>query len=265
VRPARPGRAPRLRPGAGTPGSSVPRPPRTLPRSTPNLRMGTAGRRRDGSVGRTPGAGLGGVSGAAALRGRPRSGPPGSAFRGRPAGPGRPAAAGRPAASGHGPKFRSETRLPGGSASPGVLRGGAIPRPLPARRVSLRLGNGRRHDGMLGGSALRGSALAGRGLASRPVSLRLGSGRRGDGALGGLSGRGLWSGSRRAQRKAAPRFRSGGGVVGGPSVLGRRSTFRAGKQARFGGRSFLATWTGGRLGGRSTVWRIGSRRTGGLR
>ena len=270
VRPARPGPAPRFRPGAGTPGSSVPRPARTLPRSTPNLRMGTAGRRRDGSLGRTLGAGLGGVSGAAALRGRPRSGPPGSAFRGRPAGPGRPLTAGRPAASGHGPKFRPETRLPGGSASPGGLRGGAMPRPLPARRVSLRLGNGRRHDGMLGGSALRGSALrgsalAGRGLAARPVSLRLGSGRRGDGALGGLSGGGLWSGPRRAQRKAAPRFRSGGGVVGGHSALGRRTRLRAGKQARFAGRSFLATWTGGRLGGRSTVWRIGSRRTGGLR
>jgi hypothetical protein len=139
-----------------------------------------------------------------------------------------------------------------------------VPRPLSARRVSLRLGNGRRHDGVLGGSALRGSALAGRGLAARPVSLRLGSGRRGDGALGGLSG-GLWSGPRRAQRKATPRFRSGGSAIGGHSVLGRRTRLRAGKQARFAGRSFLATWTGGRLGGRSTVWRIGSRRTGGLR
>jgi rod shape-determining protein MreD len=265
VSPARPGRPPRLRPGSGTAGSAIARPYRTLPRTTPNLRMGTAGRRRDGNLGRTLSAGLGGVSGAAALRGRPRSGPPGSAFRNRPAGPGRPAAAGRPAASGHGPKFRPDTRLRGGSANPGVLRGGAMPRPLPARRVSLRLGNGRRHDGMLGGSALRGTALAGRRLTARPVSLRLGSGRRGDGALGGLSGAGLWSGPRRAQRKASPRFRSGGGVVGGHSVLGRKTRLRAGKQARFAGRSLLATWTGGRLGGRSTVWRIGSRRTGGLR
>jgi len=267
ARPARPGRPPRLRPGAGTAGSSIARPARTLPRSAPSLRMGTSGRRRDGSLGRTLGAGLGGVSGAAALRAR--SGPPGSAFRSRPGGPGRPAAAGRPGGSGHGPKFRPETRLPGGSASPGVLRGGGIARPLPSRRVSLRLGSARRHDGVVGGSALRGSALGpGRGLAARPVSLRLGSGRRGDGALGGLSGGSrLWArAGRGAQRRAAPRFRSGG-TIGGHSVLGKRTPLRAGKQARFGaGRSsFLATWTGGRLGGRSTVWRIGSRRTGGLR
>ena len=265
VRPARPGRPPRLRPGSGTAGSAIARPYRTLPRTTPNLRMGTAGRRRDGNLGRALGAGLGGGLAGAASGARARSGPPGSAFRSRPAGPGRPAVAGRPAASGHGPKFRPDTRMRGGSASPGVLGGRPMPRPLPARRVSLRLGSGRRHDGVLGGSALRGSALAGRGPAARPVSLRLGSGRRGDGALGGLSGGGLWSGSRRAQRKATPRFRSGGGAVGGHSALGRRTRLRAGKQARFAGRSFLATWTGGRLGGRSTVWRIGSRRTGGFR
>jgi rod shape-determining protein MreD len=265
VRPARPGRPPRLRPGSGTAGSAIARPYRTLPRTTPNLRIGTSGRRRDGNLGRALGAGLGGGLAGAASGARARSGPPGSAFRSRPAGPGRPAVAGRPATSGHGPKFRPDTRMRGGSASPGVLGGKPMPRPLPARRVSLRLGNGRRHDGVLGGSALRGSALAGRGLAARPVSLRLGSGRRGDGALGGLSGSGLWSGSRRPHRKATPRFRSAGGAVGGHSVLGRRTRLRAGKQARFAGRSFLATWTGGRLGGRSTVWRIGSRRTGGLR
>jgi len=280
VSAARPGRPPKLRPGSGTAGSAIARPYRTLPHNTPNLRMGTTGRRRDGNLGRAIGAGLGGRTAGAASGYRPRSGPPGSAFRGRPAGPGRPAVAGRPVASGHGPKFRPDTRMRGGSASPGVLGGRPMPRPSSTRRVSLRLGNGRRHDGMLGGSALRGSvlrgsalrgsalrgsALAGRGLATRPVSLRLGSGRRGDGALGGLSGGGLWSGPRRAQRKATPRFRSGGGVVGGHSVLGRRTRLRVGKRARFTGRSFLATWTGGRLGGRSTVWRIGSRRTGGLR
>jgi rod shape-determining protein MreD len=264
LRPARAGRPPRLRPAAGTPGSSIARSPRPLPRPAPNLRMGTAARRRDGSLGGTLGAGLGGVSGAAALRGRGRSGPPGSAFRSRPA------SVGRPAAPGNGPKFRPDTRLPGGSASPGVRRTAGMRPPLSSRRVSLRLGNTRRHDGMVGGSALRGSVLgAGRGLAARPVSLRLGSGRRGDGALGGLSGGGgLWARpGRGAQRRAAPRFRSAGGAIGGHPVLGRKTRLRAGKQARFGaGRSsFLATWTGGRLGGRSTVWRIGSRRTGGLR
>jgi hypothetical protein len=119
---------------------------------------------------------------------------------------------------------------------------------------------------VVGGSALRGGALAGRahrGLGARPVSLRLGSGRRGDGAVGGLSGsRRAWAGTRRA----APRFRSGS-AVGGHSLLGKRTRLRMGKRARFGsGRSsFLATWTGGRLGGRSTVWRIGSKRTGGFR
>jgi rod shape-determining protein MreD len=267
VRPARPGRPPRLRPAAGTAGSAIARPHRTLPRATPNLRMGTAARRRDRSLGRTLGTGLGGVSGAAALRAR-KSGPPGSAFRSRPPGPGRPAGVARPGGSGSGPKFRPDTRLPGGSASPGVFRGGGVPRALPGRRVSLRLGNARRHDGVLGGSALRGSALGGRGLAARPVSLRLGSGRRGDGAVGGLAGGGAWGRpGRGAPRRAAPRFRSGA-TIGGHPVLGKRTRLRgAGKQARFGaGRSsFLATWTGGRLGGRSTVWRIGSRRTGGLR
>jgi rod shape-determining protein MreD len=273
VRPARPGRPPRLRPAAGTAGSAIARPHRTLPRATPNLRMGTAGRRRDASLGRTLGTGLGAASGAAALRAR-KSGPPGSAFRSRPPGPARTAALARPGGSGSGPKFRPDTRLPGGSASPGVFRAGAGPRAMPARRVSLRLGSGRRHDGVLGGSALRGSmlrgsALGGRGLAARPVSLRLGSGRRGDGAVGGLSGGGAWGRpGRGGPRRAAPRFRSGSGAtIGGRPVLGKRTQLRAGKQARFGaGRSsFLATWTGGRLGGRSTVWRIGSRRTGGLR
>ena len=132
--------------------------------------------------------------------------------------------------------------------------------------MNLRLGNARRHDGVVGGSALRGGALAGRahrGLGARPVSLRLGSGRRGDGALGGLSGaRPRWARTRRA----APRFRSGP-AVGGHSLLGKRARLQAGKRARFGSvrSSFLATWTGGRLGGRSTVWRIGSKRTGGFR
>ncbi len=263
----RPGRPPRLRPAAGTPGSALARPPRALPRSPANLRIG-AGRRGDGSLGRALGSGSAGL-GASALRGRTGSGPPGSAFRGRRPAAGRPAAA-RPGAAGRGssggPRFRPETRLPGGSSNDAARRSAALPRALPGRRVNLRLGNARRHDGVVGGSALRGGALAGRahrGLGARPVSLRLGSGRRGDGALGGLSGaRPRWARTRRA----APRFRSGP-AVGGHSLLGKRARLRAGKRARFGSvrSSFLATWTGGRLGGRSTVWRIGSKRTGGFR
>ena len=46
-----PGRPPRLRPGSGSPGSAVARPPRTLPQSPVNLRIGAA-RRKDGSIGR---------------------------------------------------------------------------------------------------------------------------------------------------------------------------------------------------------------------
>jgi rod shape-determining protein MreD len=261
----RPGRPPRLRPGAGTPGSAHARPQRALPRSPANLRIGS-GRRRDGSLGRALGSGAAGPGGSA-LRGRPGSGPPGSAFRGRRPNAARPAAT-RPGSAGRAgsygaPRFRPDTRLPGGSSNDATLRSAALHRSLPGRRVNLRLGAGRRHDGIVGGSALRRGALAGRGLATRPVSLRLGTGRRGDGALGGLSrGRPPWARTRRA----APRFRSGP-AVGGYSLPGKRARLRAGKRARFGsGRSsFLATWTGGRLGGRSTVWRIGSKRTGGFR
>jgi rod shape-determining protein MreD len=274
----RPGRPPRLRPGAGTPGSAFARPPRALPRSTVNLRMG-AGRRGDGNLGRALGTGAAsaGLAGSA-LRGRAGSGPPGSAFRGRRPAAGRPAAAGAlgRGTSSSGPRFRPESRLPGGSASGSAFRGSGMQRTLPPRRVNLRLGNARRHDGVLGGSALRSGALRGgvpggkahRGTGVRAVSLRLSSGRRGDGAVGGLSGgRASWARPRLGgQRRAAPRFRSGP-AIGGHSLLGKRNRLRAGKRARFGsGRSsFLATWTGGRLGGRSTVWRIGSKRTGGFR
>jgi rod shape-determining protein MreD len=310
LRPARPavartGRPPRLRPAAGTPGSALARPPRTLPRSTVNLRI--SARRGDRQLGRSAGAGFraAGLAGQGA-RSRAASGPPGSAFRGsRPAGGPSAARAGalarRPASSG--PKFRRESRLPGGSSSGGAALGGGAPRALPARRVNLRLGSARRHDGVLGGSglrggslgggrlrggslggrALRGGSLGGRALRGgshgggglrggtvgmRPVSLRLGSGRRGDSALGVLSGsRAPWARPRLGgHRRAEPRFRSSSAVTG-RSLLGRRSRLRAGKRARFGGgrSSFLTTWTGGKLGGRSTVWRIGSKRTGGFR
>ncbi|HTS96110.1 MAG TPA: rod shape-determining protein MreD [Streptosporangiaceae bacterium] len=256
LHPGRPGRPPRLRPGAG--GSAIARPARTPPRSTPNLRMGAASR-RGGNIGRSLGTG-----GAGAVPRGPRgSGPPGSAFRSRRPGAPGSGARGRPAGPVHSPKFRPDTRLPGGSARAGVPRGGPVPRALPSRR--LRLGGRRRHDGVLGGSVL---ARRGRGRPARAVSMRFGPGRRGDGAVGGLpGGRRLWARPRLgAQRRAAPRFRSGA-AAGGRSVLGRRTRLGAGKQARFnpGRSSLLAAWTGGRLGGRSTVWRIGSRRTGGFR
>lgn len=155
----------------------------------------------------------------------------------------------------------------GGALRSGIL-GGGPQRMRPARGVTLRLGTGRRHDGALGGGggtvglgAARGGTR--RSLAVRSPSLRLGSGRRGDGTLGGgvLTSRGLWARS----RQAAPRFRSRP-AIGGRPLLGTRARF-GGKRARFssGRTSLLATLTHGRLGGRSTVWRIGSRRTGGLR
>ncbi len=261
-RPGRPGRPPRLRPGSGSPGSAVARPPRTLPQSPVKLRMG-AGGRKDGSVGRGLGSPARGGPAGSALRGRGGSGPPGSAFRSRRPDSGRPAGLTRTGAASPGPRFRPDPRMRGGSSS-----GRAVPRAaLPSRRVPLRLGTARRHDGLLGGGVLGGGGTVGlgarRGLAARPVSLRLGSSRRGDGMVAGLASgrRRFWVGS----RQAAPRFRSGP-LVGG-RVVGGRSRLGARRRARFssGRKSFLGSLTRGRLGGRSTVWRIGSRRTGGLR
>jgi rod shape-determining protein MreD len=299
---ARPGRPPRLRPGAGTAGSAVARPVRPLPRPQVNLRLGAASRRRDGSVGR----GLGRPAGPA-LGGRPKSGPPGSAFRGRRPGvagsaaPVRPGVAGRGSLSrkafSPGPRFRPDPRLRGGSARPDVRRGAGPARVRPSRRVSLRLGSARRHDGALGGSvlgrralsgggagrggpgvgglrggglprrALRGGGLGGgtarvpgRGRAARPVRLRLGSGRRG-GALGGLRRRGPWARPRLGTtRRLTPRFRS---AVPADGYLGR-TRLRAPKRVKLTRSSFLATWTGGLLGSRSAGRRI-DKRTGGLR
>ena len=126
---ARPRRSPRLRPGAGTAGSAVARPARPLPRPPVNLRLGAASRRHDGSVGR----GLGRPG--PALGGRPKSGPPGSAFRGPRPGVAGSAALARPGLAGRGtvgrkalspgPRFRPDPRLRGGSASPDVRRGAA--------------------------------------------------------------------------------------------------------------------------------------------
>jgi rod shape-determining protein MreD len=270
ARPPRPGRPPRLRPGSGSPGSAVARPPRTLPQSPVNLRIGAA-RRKDGSVGRGLGSPGGAGPAGSALRGRGKSGPPGSAFRSRRPDAGRPGSLTRPAAASAGSRFRPDPRMRGGSSSAGAIQRAPLPPRRAPRRAPLRLGSARRHDGVVGGSGGTGGRLGGgtvglrarRGLAARPVSLRLGSPRRGDGTVAGLG-----IGRRRftaGARQAAPRFRSGP-LGSGRSVLGRRAGL-GGKQARLGAgrRSFLGGLTRGRTGGRSAVWRIGGRRTGGLR
>ncbi len=282
--PGRPGRPPRLRPGSGSPGSAAARPPRALPRRPATPRI-AAPRRRDGNVGRALGAGLAGP----ASRGR-GSGPPGSAFRNHRPSVGAASGLSRSGAPGHGPRFRPDPRLRGGSSSAemlragmlrngngtlrkGALRGGAFrggaQRMGAARGMTMRLGTGRRHDGVLGGGGtvglgrLRGGTR--RGPAARSARLRLGGGRRGDGTLGG--GVLTRARSRLGGRRAAPRFRSGP-ALGGRSQLGRRTRLGAGKRARFtaGRTSFLATLLAhGRLGRRSAAWRIGSGRTGRLR
>jgi rod shape-determining protein MreD len=190
--------------------------------------------------------------GGSLFRRRGRSGP---AFSG--GGPGARlsllAGSGAPALA---PRFRLDARLPGGSAFGSPARRALPGRPATTRLRALRPGVLRRRDGSLGSSLAR-TGQGQRGLPNRPVRLRLGSSfRRGDGTVGGLAaGR-----FRKSSRKAAPRFRAGaGGLIAGS---GRRPGLGSGKQARFrlGRRSMLSAWTGGRLGARSTVWRIGSSR-----
>jgi hypothetical protein len=148
-----------------------------------------------------------------------------------------------------------------------MLGGSAVAALRPAwhsRPATLRLGGRRRADGVLGGGVLGGGVLGGRrpgrGPGSGPVRLRLGGHRRGDGVLGGVAGSRRF---RAGSRRAAPHFRARAG--GGVSLGVGRSGLRVGKQARFRFRrkSFLASWTGGRLGGRSRVMRINTRKTGG--
>jgi len=105
----------------------------------------------------------------------------------------------------------------------------------------------------------------GRGLAARPVRLRLGSPRR-SGSLGVLPGRrSPWARPRLGgARRTTLRLRSAV-PADGYLPLGRRTRLRAGRRVRLTGSSFLATWTGGLLGGRSAARRIGGKRTGGLR
>jgi len=270
MHPGRPGRTPRFRPGAGSPGSAVARPAPPLPRPEVNLRLGAAGRRYDRSVGRALstggralGAGLGAGAGSAAWRGRARSGPPGSAFRARRPGAGGPAALARPGAVGRkalgrgafsqSSRFRPDPRLRGGSARSEARLSGGTPGVRPSRRVSLRLGSARRYDGVLGGgvlgrraprggalgsrglraSALRGSGLAGGGL--RAGGLRAGGPRAGGLRAGGLRGSRLRAGGLRgrALRGGGLRGGAGGGVPGsGRGLAARPASLRLGSGRR---------------------------------
>lgn len=134
------------------------------------------------------------------------------------------------------------------STATGPARGAAL---RPARSPRLRAG------ALRGGSpgAVRPAAR----LRQRSVPLRLGSYRRPDGALGGLR-----SGS---QRAAAGRPRAAAfGTRASRSALGKSPAprFRASKLGTSGG-SMLGKRRGRPVFGRRPAWRIGSKRTGGLR
>ena len=198
---------------------------------------------RSTSLGRGPSFGRASSAGRSPSFGRASSAGRGPSFGG--SGFGRASSWGRPSGSGRGPSFRSSPSFRAGSGHPG-------------------------------GSAAAGRGRPGRGaLTPRPVSLRLRAGRRSDGVIGGRGLGGVLPRGRRVfttSRPAVPRFR---GRQLGSGAMSRRSAFRPGgaagprrgKVARLGSahRSVLSLWTRRRRGGRSTVWRIGSSRTGGLR
>ncbi len=198
---------------------------------------------RASSAGRGPSFGRASSAGRSPSFGRASSAGRGPSFGG--SGFGRASSWGRPSGSGRGPSFRSSPSFRAGSGHPG-------------------------------GSAAAGRGRPGRGaLTPRPVSLRLRAGRRSDGVIGGRGLGGVLPRGRRVfttSRPAVPRFR---GRQLGSGAMSRRSAFRPGgaagprrgKVARLGSahRSVLSLWTRRRRGGRSTVWRIGSSRTGGLR
>jgi rod shape-determining protein MreD len=198
---------------------------------------------RSTSLGRGPSFGRASSAGRSPSFGRASSAGRSPSFGG--SGFGRASSWGRPSGSGRGPSFRSSPSFRAGSGHPG-------------------------------GSAAAGRGRPGRGaLTPRPVSLRLRAGRRSDGVIGGRGLGGVLPRGRRVfttSRPAVPRFR---GRQLGSGAMSRRSAFRPGgaagprrgKVARLGSahRSVLSLWTRRRRGGRSTVWRIGSSRTGGLR
>jgi rod shape-determining protein MreD len=172
-------------------------------------------------------------------------------------------------------------RLRGGQA--GSALGPAAAKTLPARPVHLRFGHGRN------GSP---SAQGAKARPTRPVNLRLGGARRRDGTVGG-SVLGSRMPGRKAPRGRMPRGSALRGSGSGGSVLSRaggslRSGLRSGsgkgaeprfrrqqtrgfgsgpipRRGRLAGGGLRRRGRGrARFGRRSTVWRIGSKRTGGL-
>jgi rod shape-determining protein MreD len=153
----------------------------------------------------------------------------------------------------------------GGWGSGGSASGGSAARSRPVRPVHLRLGgSARRRDGAVGRSVLGGRGLGGwapgRGVlrrrAPRGRALRR-SGPGGSSLSGGGTAlrKGLWSGG--SGKGARPRFRRQPGR--GRALRGRtrRGGLAGGGLLRRGrGRAVF--------GRRSTVWRIGSKRTGGM-
>jgi len=234
--PRRPGNAPKLRPGAGVAGSAVAgQVRRALPARPVNLKL-ASGRRRGGPAGTGQRPGLPGGAGAGTY------------------------SAGRGLGLGAKPV---DLRLGSSRRRGGVIGGGLLGAGTGTRRPAAQP-KFRAHPGKPSRTALGGSAAGGvldqqalraiRRRKGRSPRLRLASGRRGDGVLGSpLAGRSL-TGRASRPAPAVPRFRS--------RPLGS-GQLPAGKHPRFGfGRlSFRAR----RRGGRARVWKIASKRTGGLR
>jgi rod shape-determining protein MreD len=287
------GRPLSLRLRGGQAGSAAATPvSRSLPARPVNLRLGS-GRRGD----RIPGAAaaVGALGDARALLPgtRPRAGsfrggrsalrqpgagflarsqPRAGAFRGGPsaarsagAAPGGKAAPRAGSFRGGPSAARGSGKFPGKAPRRGAFRGG----PSAARGSGKFLGKAPRRGAFRGGPSAARRAPA--GLAGRPARLRIGP-RRGDGVVGGSVGSML--GRRRGSGLGSgktPRFRSGGALAG-----------RGGRRGGLGGGGLGGSGLGGgglggllpgtrlpgrrlrRAGRRSGVWRIGSKRTGGL-
>jgi rod shape-determining protein MreD len=197
-------RSPRLRLGDGVPGSAAARaagrtgaPARLLP--TVHLRLGQP-RRRDGLIGGAASAVAGGSGpGFRAVPGRSAAGRAGGPSRGWLGGGGRNGRLRATAFSGSPSALAPRRRGPAG--------------PLSGRGPRLRLGGGRRGDGLVGGGspgrsswgrAPRAVAAPGKG-AFRNASFRTGTPVSG-GAAGRFPGR-RFPGPRRGGNSAAPRFR----------------------------------------------------------
>lgn len=258
VKPPKPGGLPRLRLGTGVAGSAAALPaPSYQARFGRPVQLGLAGeqRRRARAASRhargngqasygANGTGPGGrgarvpriAFGSASLLGTAGSGQRG--LTGRPDGQARP-----PTSKTH--------RIPFGTASlPGTGR--AARRPVP--RIAFRAAAGHRRVGH-GGASDGGASYGGAGRG------RVGRGRAGQrGARGGglIGVGGAARGPRGDRKPKQPRFRSAGY---------QQARTRQPKTARMSaGRGVFGRLPGvRRAGGRSAVWRIGSRRMGGYR